>query len=312
MCWRLKAVTLKLSIYLLCLISFVCGSVMVWLGFLVSSSSLIWSLGYAYAGYFVSFCGFMTILLAFLGFAGVWNNRKMCLGTFGFSSIMSGLVLIIFGSIIINIRTITAELFMDQSTCMQNFPDADALSALGGEVLCGLYCPCDIKGFKSPTQDYYTGSALNTLDCNPCENIQEYDERTQDQIVSWIKYNLGYTVTNTSCAITANQFTSAYYSKNYLKYLTLVTWLEDYFKCSGICTAQELLLFTDLNSQRPTGACYSSLKYWANQNLVSYGVVSALFGIQQIVAGSFALVLLFCTRMKIERLPTTADTKTRP
>ena len=220
---------------------------------------------------------------------------------FSLLGLLIGLLLISFGSVILYVKRLAGELFLSEDTCLKNFNDAEQLSILAGNVMCSLYCPCNIQNSlqNSLSLEYSQGSAISTLDCNPCENIQKYDAATQENITEWINSTLGFTVENISCAIPANQFTHAYFPSKNKKYIPLLTWLEENLQCSGLCTKQNIMLFSNINNV-PTNTCYHSIKYWASENLLTYGIIILLFGFYEILISILAFTLACCTKKRIQ------------
>ena len=272
-----------------------------WLGFLVSSSGLVQSLHYSYAGYMVVTSGGLLICLGFLGALGAWKGKNLYLMVFLSLGLATGILLISFGSVVLYIRQIAGQVFMDQDTCKANFGDADQLAILAGEVMCGMYCPCSVNsgygGF--PVKEVAQGSALNALDCNPCENIQTYEVGTQGRIVAWIKTTLGYNVTADACAVTASEFNTAYYPRKNIVFSSFITWMEETLQCSGVCTAQKILLFSDINNNyTPSTPCYHEMKYWAHENLQNYGIIALVFGFYQFVACAFVISFACCGKKR--------------
>ena len=278
---------------------------MMWLGFLISSSELIQSMNYTYAGNLVAACGGILIVLGFLGFLGIWNNKKLYLIIFSLLGLLIGLLIVSFASILIYVKRLTGEVFIDEETCIKNFYDADQLSILAEDVMCGLYCPCNVKMSTRNilTIGFAQGSANSSLSCNPCENIQKYDYNTQENIISWVNSTLGYQVQNTSCAVPASQFIQAYFPSENRRYIPLLTWLEENLQCSGFCTKQNVLLFSDINKSIPKNACFHSIKTWTQQNLLNYGVMAMLFGFYQVFVSILAFSIACCNKKKVEVLP---------
>lgn len=72
--------------------------------------------------------------------------------------------------------------------------------------------------------------------------------------------------------------------------------MEKNLKCSGFCTAQNAMMFSDVNSEVPTTACFANLRYWAHQNFTNYGIIAIVFGGFDLFAAGIACVLLFFRR----------------
>ena len=164
----------------------------------------------------------------------------------------------------IYLRSLSEEYLGDYQKCINKFPNADSTSVYGAEAFCTLYCPCNLNttevNIKIP--NYYQGSAASMLQCNPCETIQTYKKPTQAVLINWINSTLGYNVTANSCAVTTDEYVNAYFTSTQQKYIPLMTWAERLFGCSGLCNAQKTMLFSDINSEVPDGACYKPLNSW--------------------------------------------------
>lgn len=266
--------------------NFLFGCIVIWIGFLVSSSTLIQSLGYSYAGFLVITCGLVQFGLGFLGFVGMYKEKKLLVLAFICLSFLAGSLLLIGGSLVLYVREISGKILMSEDTCLEHFHKINNLSIYAGEVMCSLYCPCNIKKtLKGVSLEIAEGSAINSLECNPCENIQIYTSNKQEKIINWINTTLGYTVNSTSCAITPDEYKSSFFPREDIKYIDMIIWMEEKFSCSGMCTKQDLLLFTDVNKKIPEEACYHQVKYWAHENMQGYGAAFLIFGIFQLLSG---------------------------
>lgn len=302
----LSAVALKWLIYISCIIVLGIGSVLVWIGFLVQSSQFIQVLEYSYAGFIIIACGGILIFVAFIGIVGAWKQRKFFLTLFIISSLVVGILLMIFGGVLIYIRNVSGQYLKDSSTCRLHFQAADDTALLASQVFCGLYCPCNLDSAtvaKLNITDFYKGSAVNTINCNPCESIQTYDTGTQIELEIWIQSTLGYVVNATNCAITTTEYEDAYYGTYYEKYIPLMTWLETQFSCSGLCTSQKIYYFSDVTSGLPSNLCYTSVKNWAESNFMQYGIVSIVLGFYELVILYLAFSLCCCPKRKLDLPP---------
>lgn len=309
MCKQINTTTLKYSTYTSCILNFIFGCIIIWIGFLVSSSTLIQSLGYSYAGFLVIACGLVQFSLGFLGFLGMYKEKKHCIRAFICLSFLVGCLLLIGGSLVLYVREISGKIFMSEETCLEHFQNVNNLSIYAGEVMCSLYCPCSVKkNLKGINLDIAEGSAINSLECNPCENIQTYTSNKQEQIINWINTTLGYTVNATSCAITPEEYQNSFFPSEDIKYINMIMWMEEKFSCSGMCTKQDFLLFTDVNKNTPNEACYHQIRYWAHENMQGYGAAFLIFGVFQILSGIIGIV--YQTKKKIlVVLPTNETTK---
>lgn len=306
MCKCLSPMVLKWLIYTSCIVVLGIGSVLVWVGFLVQSSAFIQVLQYSYAGFIVIACGGILIFIAFIGIIGAWKLRKFFITLFIISSIIIGVLLITFGGVLIYIRNISAEYLKDAATCQKHFSKADQTSILASSVFCKIYCPCALDKSSASTlglKDFYKGSALNVMNCNPCESIQIYEPKEQNELQVWILNELNYTVNATDCAVTTIQYEDGYFGDTYIKYIPLITWIENRFDCSGLCKGHSVYFFSDVTKGFPTGACYKSVNDWAQKNFLNYGLVSIALGFYQVAILYFAFALCLCPKRKLDLPP---------
>jgi hypothetical protein len=293
-----SAKTLKWAIYISCVVILGIGSVLIWVGYLVQASPFVQILDFTYAGYVVICCGAFLIFLSFVGFIGSWKQKKLLLGGFVIFNIVVGVLLICFGGVLIYLRSVSDDYLKDEATCIDNFPKANNVSMHGSEAFCMIYCPCSLDAEKLDVNitGFYRGSAKNLLNCDPCETIETYTAEEQNELIDWIYSNLGYTVNSTDCNILSEDYKKKYFTKKQIKYIPLITWIEKKFECSGLCTSQELLMFSDVNLGKPNGACYDDLKEWADKNFVNYGVISIVLGSFQLFVLAFASSLCCCPK----------------
>ena len=297
---------LKWLIYCACIIVLGIGSVLVWVGFLVQSSPFIQVLEYSYSGFIVIACGGILIFIAFIGIIGAWKQRKFFLTLFIISSLIIGILLITFGGVLIYVRNLSQTYLKDQASCQKYFPKADNTSVLASKVFCKLYCPCSLDasvaaslGFK----DFYKGSAISTIVCNPCESIQTYNASVQLELQAWVNNTLGYSINSTDCGVTTTQYEDAYYTSVYEKYIPLVTWIEQQFLCSGLCTKLPIYYFSDITVGLPTTSCYKAVGSWAQKNFLNYGIVSIVLGLYEISIIYFACALCLCPKRRLDLPP---------
>ena len=274
---------------------------LIWVGYLVQASPFIQVLDFTYAGYVVICCGAFLIFLSFVGLIGAWKQRKLLLGLFIVFNIVVGVLLICFGGVLIYLRTISDEYLENESTCLEKFPKANNVSAHAAEVYCTIYCPCslDTEKVNFNLSSNSRGSAKNIMNCDPCETMETHTVEEQNDLIDWVNYTLGYTVNSTDCNILSEDYKKRYFTSKQLNYIPLITWIEEKFECSGLCTNQSLLMFSDVNNGEPNGACYDDLKAWANKNFINYGVISIVLGSFQLFVLSFASSLCCCPKAHI-------------
>lgn len=306
MCKCLTATALKWFIYISCLILLGIGSVLVWIGFLIQSSAFVQLLNYSYAGFIVIACGGILIFIAFIGIIGAWKQRRFFLTLFIISSIIVGILLVSFGGVLIYMRDLSSSYLQSTKTCRKHFEDADDTSFMAQNILCRLYCPCDLDEDTAKTlelEDFYKGSAVNVEECNPCESIQTYEPAVQAELIEWIDQNLNIKVNVSDCAITADEFKDSYFKSKYKKYFSLMDWMEDKFECSGLCTSQKLRYFTHVSEIIPDGSCYKKVKTWSRETFFNYGIISLVLGFYQLSIIYFDLALCLCPKRRMDLPP---------
>ena len=306
MCKCLTAKVLKWIIYLSCFIILGIGSVLVWIGFLIQSSEFIQLLEYSYAGFIVIACGGILIFIAFIGIIGAWKLRRFFLTLFIIASIITGVLLISFGAVLIYLRDASSDYLESNDSCRKHFENADDTSIMSSEILCKLYCPCELDegvAEKLQIENFYKGSATNVKECNPCESIQTYEPTVQAELITWIDQVLDIKVNVSDCAITANEFKSAYYETKFKKYLPLIEWMEKKFECSGICTQQKIQFLNNVADAIPDKSCYSDLRKWAKRMFLNYGVISLVLGFYQLSIIYFELALCLCPKRRMDLPP---------
>jgi hypothetical protein len=306
MCNFLTAPVLKWFIYLSCIIVLGIGSVLVWVGFLVQSSSFVQVLEYSYAGFIIIACGGILIFVAFIGIIGAWKLRRFFLTIFIISSLIIGVLLVSFGGVLIYLRNVSADYLSSTGSCRKHFQDADDASMKAASVFCTLYCPCNLDtstAAKLGVQNPYKGSSVSAITCNPCESIQTYDPSVQQHLITWVNNTLGYTVNATDCAVTITQYNDAFYTSKYENFFVFTTWIEQQFSCSGLCTQHPLYYFSDVTVGTPKQACYSSLNGWAQNDFLVDGIISIALGLYQISIIYFAFTLCLCPKRKLDLPP---------
>lgn len=306
MCKCLTARVLKWLIYLSCFMLLGIGSVLVWIGFLIQSSEFVQLLEYSYAGFIVIACGGILIFIAFIGIVGAWKLRRFFLTLFIIASIIIGILLITFGGVLIYLRDKSSDYLESSDSCRKHFENADDTSIMSSEILCKLYCPCELDDSvaqKLPIENFYKGSATNVKECNPCESIQTYEPTVQAELIAWIDQVLGIKVNVSDCAITADEFKLAYYGTKYKKYLSLIEWMESKFECSGICTQQKIQFLNNVADAIPDKSCYSDLRKWAKKMFLNYGIISLVLGFYQLSIIYFEFALCLCPKKRMDLPP---------
>ena len=311
MCCCLSSTALKWIIYCSCLLILGIGCVLVWVGFLVQSSEFIQVLQFSYSGFIVIACGGTLIFISFFGIVGAWKQNKFFLSSFIIFSVIIGVLLITFGGVLLYVRSLSHQYLQNEDKCRLHFPSVDNTTIQASTVFCQLYCPCSLdRSILNVTiSDFYKGSADNMLECNPCESIQTYNTSTQDELISWIYTDLSYTVNVTSCGVTATQYQNGFFSAKYQSYIPLLTWIENQFSCSGLCTPQKIFMFSDVNQGLPSGACYQQVNDWAQENFQNYGIISIILGVFQIIIILFSSTLCCCPKKRLETFALTTEAK---
>ncbi|CAG9322683.1 unnamed protein product [Blepharisma stoltei] len=72
------------------------------------------------------------------------------------------------------------------------------------------------------------------------------------------------------------------YLGDYSDYLPFLKWMEKKFDCSGLCTAANLYLFSDINRGVPDGSCRQEIYDWIQDNFLTYGIIALAFGLFQV------------------------------
>lgn len=281
-------------LFISCIVSLALGCTIIWTGFALSSSVLVQSLNYSAIGNITTACGVFLLVISITGMYSLYKQDYRLYLLYSVSSILFGIVLILMSGYALHIKKLSGQVLMSHSECLKNFKSAENLTKKGGEVICGLYCPCEASStLLNSGEQIYQGSARQASNCNPCENIQIYNEDTQSDIVEWVKDTLNYNITVITCAITANDFNDRYYEDDELEYVEFVAWMESQLGCSGMCTKQDKYLFSNVKSGLPDGACYKKLKIWASETFQAFGIIGILFSAYQLaLAGLFIYLYL--------------------
>ena len=281
----------------------VAGCILVWMGFIISASSLVQSLDYDGIGILSVVCGAILLVLSVVGLYGSYKQEILYIIIFSVSSTILGLIILLMGGFVLKIKTLSGEVLMSKSHCLKNFKEAESLTSQASKVICSKYCPCEISENLNYSQDYQ-GSALRLQECNPCENIQLYQIDDQADVVQWVQTSLGFNVTPTECGITGQDFVDSYYSDQQTSYIEFVQWMEQEFKCSGMCVEQDKFLFSDVTSGKPKGPCFQKLKVWATKSFLAFGILAIIFGTFEIAISVAGTYYVFLLRKKKKELPT--------
>lgn len=286
MCCCCPPKCLKFLIFIACVLIIGVGAVLIWAGYQLQNSIFLDLLEFAYAGYIIIACGAALILVSFLGFIGTWKNKKLLEAIFIIFIVLIAIIIIAFGAVVIYARKVAGDYLGNKDDCKNQFGDAEDAAAKVEEALCKLYCPClatdnYVKGYVSNLTDPYSfedKGAKNVLDCDPCLAIPEVDQALQDQIIEWVKNNLNMDITTTDCSVTATEYKDKYFTSDMKKYFPLLKWVEENFKCSGLCERRNIYMFSDVNNGEPENGCITEIYDWTQSNFLTYGIVSIIFG----------------------------------
>lgn len=298
----------RLVLFVACITTIAFSCTVIWSGFIISSSVLIQSLNYSSIGTITTICGFYLLAISTTGLYSLYKQDHRLYLVFAVNSILLGLILLIMGGYALYIRKLSGEVLMSESHCQKNFKNAENLTSKGGKIMCGLYCPCEFtSNLLKSGENLYEGSAKRVTECNPCENIQIYDEDTQNDIVEWVRDTLDFNVTAAACAVTGKEFMDNFYDSEDAKYAEFMAWMESQLGCSGMCTEQNKFLFSNVEDGTPNGACYKKLKVWASESFQAFGIMGVVFSAFQWSLAGLAFYL-FRNRKKITpELPTHID-----
>lgn len=294
MCLWFKPKCLKFFIFVACILILALGAILVWVGYRVLNEEFVKSLDYEYVGIIVICCGSVLLLISFIGLLGSCYKKKLPLGIFIVFAFIIGILLIAFGAVLIYSRNISDDYLSSESECLDNYEDAEAACEYSEQILCKVYCPCEADNEyvlslaeesqnKSINEVYYVYSdqgAENILDCDPCYELEKTDDPfIAANITAWIKEYLGEDATKDQCKVTTDDIKDKYFDEDMRKYLPLLKWVEESFDCSGMCTAREIYLFSDVDNGEPDGSCRKELNDWVQETFLAFGVVSIIFGI---------------------------------
>ena len=284
MCCCFSSKFVKFMVYVGCAIVIGIGSVLIWGGYEYNGSPFNSLIGYTYIGYIIIAFGGSLVLFAFMGFLGTWKESKFLLFFFIFISIILGILLIAFGAGAIYARALANQYLGSQSDCIKKFSSADQSVTKAEGNLCTINCPClatsPYAQSKCVNPIYCTLGAKSILECNPCLsiNITGTTAIQVNEILIWVKSNLNLDVTAQSCSISTTQFKDNYFSST-KQYLSLLTWIENSFDCSGLCTQQQFYLFSDINRGQPKNGRLPQLHDWVENNFLIYGIVGIIVGV---------------------------------
>jgi Tetraspanin family len=284
MCCCIPENCLKYLIYFACFILLGVGGVLIWSGYVIQNLVLSNIISFSYTGYIVIACGGVLILASFSGCLGAWKKQKFFLTLFIIVAFIIGLILIAFGSVLIYIKTLAQGYFGSTSDCINKFSNADTAASQATYALCSLYCPCNagnsyVTSYCSDKNSTYcTFGGKSILECNPCEKIQTYSSIEVSNLTYFAKNYLNIDITRNDCTITSQQYKNQYFSSSTRDYIPVLTWVENTFSCSGLCTPQKLYLFSDINKGKPTNGCLTEVYDWINTNFLTYAIISIVFG----------------------------------
>jgi hypothetical protein len=263
------------------------GAVLIWSGYEVYKSPYNDITPYTYAADIIIACGAIILLMSFLGCLGAWKRNKLALAVFIIFVLIVAVLCIAFGAVALYARKKSSDYFGDQASCIQQFGDADQAANLAASALCLLYCPClddsaYVANYTAGNSSYFTSTtvgATNIMTCNPCMEINNTNPVVQQNLTQWIQDNLHQTVNNSNCSISQSTFEKEYFTTKMRDYMPVLTWIENTFDCSGLCTPQELYLFSDINNGKPKNSCLTEVNDWAQKYFLVAGVIAIIFGI---------------------------------
>ncbi|OMJ77995.1 hypothetical protein SteCoe_22276 [Stentor coeruleus] len=295
---------LKFLIYIACVLIIGVGAVLIWAGYQLQNSVFLELIELTYIGYIIIACGAALILVSFLGFIGTWKEKKLLEAIFIISVILITFVIISFGVTVISTKKIAKDYLGNESDCHNQFGDADDATQKVVEVLCTLYCPClatndYIKLYVADLTNSYSfidQGAKNVLDCDPCIAIPEVNTTQQDEIIQWVKYNLNMDISTTDCSVTTSEYKNKYFTSDMRKYFPILKWVEENFKCSGLCYQRELYMFSDVNNGKPENSCTKEINDWAQSNSLAYGIISIIFGCYPILVWIMSCTVCCCPK----------------
>jgi ABC-type transport system involved in multi-copper enzyme maturation permease subunit len=311
---------LKLLIFLGCIVLLGVGAVLIWAGYYISKLTFLDSLDIDYiqtAWIIIIVCGCVSIAISILGFFGAWKDKSLLLGIFIVFGFIISLILIAFGAALIYARTFSEDYLGTEKKCLDHFEDADEGCDLAGIAMCHLYCPCKadnkyidelrIKYLNDSVENqiyaYKDIGAENIKECNPCIEADRYTQNYSDAIdydqyqdlVDWVDNNIGVDISS-DCSVTAEEYKDKYFDSSVRKYFPMLKWVENTFDCSGLCTPQEVYLFSDADNGEPSGSCREELNDWIQEKFLQFGIISIIFGIYLLAVVMFACCICCCCK----------------
>ena len=171
---------------------------------------------------------------------------------------------------------------------------ADEAIKEAGVYMCDFMCPCNYDPglllLYSPTgRRMIKGSALNIENCQPCENYAAYTP-TDKALVDFALSAAGMSLAECQ-GYSASDFVDQNFSSDQRMLFPLLAWVEETFDCSGLCTASNMYVFSDVNNaleSLPTEACVLPLHDWVSEKFPIFGGVG-------IAIGAFMLILAVVT-----------------
>ncbi|OMJ93169.1 hypothetical protein SteCoe_3991 [Stentor coeruleus] len=307
MCCCCAPKCLKFLIFIACVLIIGIGAVLIWAGYQLQNSIFLDLLEFAYAGYIIIACGAALILVSFLGFIGTWKEKKLLEAIFIIFIILIAIIIIAFGAVVIYARQVADDYLGNKEDCHNQFGDADDATQKVVEALCTLYCPCLatdaylINYIAVNVTEPYSFSdqgAENVLDCDPCLAIPVVNTTLQDEIIQWINEKLKMDVSIDDCSVTTSQYKDEYFTSDMRKYFPLLKWVEENFKCSGLCYPRGLYMFSDVNNGEPENSCITEINDWAQSNFLAYGIVSIIFGFYLVLVLFMSCTVCCCPKKK--------------
>lgn len=298
MCFFLPLRCLKLLAFIGCgLLLGVCGA-LIWLGFFLKDQEVVKTItDYSHEIFLILVIAGAFLGLVFLiGCFGTWKKNSCCLGIFVILNFLIGATVVLLGVGLIYARhTIDNELGTTEK-CLDNFEDADSAVVSAESYFCHFECACtmndETKKETNYSKEVITGSAKSMLKCEPCETLENYDGSNADYVkgavLDWLKENVNPKINKANCKeyASSDDMLDYYFTDDEQKYLSLLTWVEKQFSCSGLCSAQKIYLFSDVNHGVPKGSCYTQLRNWIKEHFLTYAIVF-------ISIGSYMLLMVF-------------------
>ena len=255
------------SVIILCL-----GGLIVWLGRSLAQQEIIDGIDAKYVGYVIIAFGGWLIVVGFVGGLGAYFRNICALIIYAKLLITTSLILIAFGGLGLHYSHKISDALNDPSACRGNdfMKNANDAVILGNEQICTPVCPCaaNITVFgESRYANFTLGSATKLQDCNPCESdapeMQHY------------KQEAGYCAKGGS----TSDFEDEYYSSGERRYFVLLKFVENEFKCAGVCDDVPFFAFSDINNGIPTKNCREDLGNWVQKYPERYSAVVLAVGV---------------------------------